>query len=242
MKTILTPRNGFAISQMPGISRQETSTNDPSSMSDLLICKAMPNAISSQESEGGHLDLAWQDGQVISRFGPDRAHASPFPQRASKKDFPIGGTCGQSGAISSASNVLQSYLESNLHERLTGSDLCEVIWKPWVTPWGQSRLRPRARVRTSLATDFGLWPRPTSLSFDGSHQPGNSRNMNKIRNHVLAMLGEATSGVAGVMAKSGALTPALICSLMEFPAEWESCAPSETQFRRRLRRPSFKAR
>ena len=41
--------------------------------------------------------------------------------------------------------------------RLNGSDLCEVTWKPWATPWGQSLSKPRARVRTTCATDSGLW-------------------------------------------------------------------------------------
>ena len=135
-------------------------------------------------------------------------------------------TCGQSGKNLSLSDTLQSSLESNLQKHLTGSDLCEVIWKPWTTPWGQSRSRPRARVRIPLATDFGLWPRPTSLSYDKSHQPGNSKSMNRIREHVLAMLGDRTSGVAGQMAKSGALTPALIGWLMGYPTEWENCVDS----------------
>jgi len=33
-----------------------------------------------------------------------------------------------------------------------------VIWKTWATPWGQSRLKPRARVRFTGATDIGLSP------------------------------------------------------------------------------------
>ena len=65
---------------------------------------------------------------------------------------------GPSGQSSSRSHDLQSCLESKLRALLHGSDLCEVIWKPWATPWGQSLSKPRARVRTTSETDSGLWP------------------------------------------------------------------------------------
>ena len=67
-------------------------------------------------------------------------------------------TSGPSGQSSSRSHDLQSCLESKLRALLHGSDLCEVIWKPWATPWGQSLSKPRARVRTTSETDSGLWP------------------------------------------------------------------------------------
>ena len=65
---------------------------------------------------------------------------------------------GPSGQSSSRSHDLQSCLESKLRALLHGSDLCEVIWKPWATPWGQSLSKPRARVRTISEIDSGLWP------------------------------------------------------------------------------------
>jgi len=67
---------------------------------------------------------------------------------------------GPSGQSSSRSHDLQSCLESKLRALLHGSDLCEVIWKPWATPWGQSLSKPRARVRTTSETESGLWPTP----------------------------------------------------------------------------------
>ncbi len=216
--------------------------SDQSQTSPATTYVTMSNATSLPGSEDGPSDSGSPDGQTTALFGQARARASRSRQLGSVEGSMTSAISGQSGENLSASDALQSSLENSLRKRLNGSDLCEVTWKPWTTPWGQSRSKPRARVRINLATDFGLWPRPTSLSFAGSHQPGNSRNMNKIREHVLAMLGETTSGVAGVMAKSGALTPALICSLMEFPIEWGNCEPTETPSRRRSRQSSSKAR
>jgi len=48
--------------------------------------------------------------------------------------------------------------------RHLGSPSCEVIWKPWVTPWGQSLSKPRARVRSTSEIAVGLWPTTTTPS------------------------------------------------------------------------------
>ena len=234
------PPSGSETSRLRGISQPETLTSDPSPTCASPIFAATPSTISSPELAAGLTPYDLPAGPTTDPSGPARVPASRSRRLANGKVSMTSGTSGLSGIDSSPSGALQSSLESSLRKQLTGSDLCEVTWKPWVTPWGQCRSRPRARVRTNLATDFGLWPRPTSLSYAGSHQPGNSRNMNAIRAHALAMLGEITSGVAGVMAKSGALTPALICSLMEYPTEWESCAPSGTLLRHRSQEPSSK--
>jgi len=90
-------------------------------------------------------------GQVAVPVNPSRSPASRKVSRTS-------GTSGRSGAISSSSAALQSSLESRLRPRLNGSDLCEVIWKPWATPWGQSLSKPRALVRTTFGTGIGLLP------------------------------------------------------------------------------------
>jgi hypothetical protein len=72
----------------------------------------------------------------------------------------MSGTFGRISLGSSGSDALQRSLESRLRRCLSGSDLCEVIWKPWATPWGQSLSRPRARVRTTSETVSGLWATP----------------------------------------------------------------------------------
>ena len=70
-------------------------------------------------------------------------------------------TSGRRSKISSRSRNLQQSLENKLRPLLTGSPECEVIWKPWITPWGQSLSKPRAVVRRNIEIDFGLWPTTT---------------------------------------------------------------------------------
>jgi hypothetical protein len=56
------------------------------------------------------------------------------------------GTFGRLGLGSPASDDLQRSLANNLRPLLAGSDLCEVIWKRWVTPWGRCLSRPHASL------------------------------------------------------------------------------------------------
>ncbi len=81
------------------------------------------------------------------------------------------------------------------------------------------------------------WAAPTSLSFAGSHQPGNSRNMNAIREAALAASG-TTGCSSGPTAKenTGALSPALICWIQGYDAVWLNCAPSAMPSSRGRRR------
>ena len=141
-------------------------------MSDRTTSRATRSATSSPASEAGALDCDWQDGLTTDQSGPAVAPASPSARPADAKDSTTTGICGPSGTPSSPSDVLQSSLESRLRQLLTGSDLCEVIWKPWRTPWGACLSRPRARVRTTYATGSGSWPTPTTRDHkDGHYQP-----------------------------------------------------------------------
>ncbi len=71
---------------------------------------------------------------------------------------------------STKSDRLQARLEAALRARLTGSPECEVIWKPWTTPWGQCLSKPRARVRRSIGIVIGLWPTPNATDGDKAPQ------------------------------------------------------------------------
>jgi len=126
-------------------------TLDPSTF------KASSKFTCSVESLVGRSPYAAQLGQIIKRFGLAQVLASLSPRRAKDLGLLTIGTSGLTGDISSRSAALQSSLASKLAQRLNGSDLCEVIWKPWATPWGQCLSRPRARVRTISGTDTGLW-------------------------------------------------------------------------------------
>ncbi len=121
----------------------------------------MLNATFSRASEDGLMRSRWQDGLLTGESGPGAALASPSVQPVQDAGSTIPGISGPSGSVSLRSAALQSSLESRLRALLNGSDLCEVIWKPWATPWGSCLSKPRARVRTTSATDTGLWPTPT---------------------------------------------------------------------------------
>jgi hypothetical protein len=119
---------------------------------------AMLSATSSPASADGPTPSDRLAGTTPDLFGPDRAPVSRSALRESRRASPTSATSGPSGESLSASDRLQSSLESRLRERLHGSDLCEVTWSTWATPWGQCRSKPQARVRTTNARDFGLWP------------------------------------------------------------------------------------
>lgn len=97
-------------------------------------------------------------------LGPVINFTNRFPSQANEKVSTTQGTSGQNSDGSSRSDSLQSSLESNLRRQLVSSPSCEVIWKPWVTPWGQSRWKPRARVQNISGTAIGLWPTTTTPS------------------------------------------------------------------------------
>lgn len=98
-----------------------------------------------------------QLGPLIEKYGLLLLLANLSPRQAADAGLLTIVTSGRTGATSSRSDALQQFLESRLRARLRGSDLCEVIWKPWATPWGQPLWKPRARVRTTSATATGLW-------------------------------------------------------------------------------------
>lgn len=131
-------------------------------MSDLQTSPLTLNATSLPASVAGPSLLDKRVIPIIKKFGLEAVLASLSPRRAADLGLLMIGISGPSGAISSRSAALQSSLESRLRPLLTGSDLCEVIWKPWTTPWGQCLSRPRARVRTISETDTGLWATATS--------------------------------------------------------------------------------
>jgi hypothetical protein len=141
-------------------------------MLDRTTSKATPNAISSQEWEAGQEPYVSRVGRIIEQYGREAVLANLSPSQAAKVGLLTAGTYGPFFGTTSRSAALQSSLESRLRALLNGSDLCEVTWKPWTTPWGQCLSRPRARVRTTFGTDTGSWPTPTTRDHkDGGYCP-----------------------------------------------------------------------
>lgn len=143
--------------------------NDPSWTWRRKTCADLLRATSSRASADGRMPDALPDGPMTGRGGPAPAPVSHSASLESKLALTTSGISGLSGSDLSPSESLQSSLESRLRERLIGSDLCEVIWKPWDTPWGPRLSKPRARVRTTNGIVSGLWP--TATATDGLRHP-----------------------------------------------------------------------
>jgi hypothetical protein len=159
---------------------------DRSQMSGHRIWTDLPSATSLLGLEAGHTRSSLRDGQKIEKSGPDRAHASPSVPQDPAQGSLILDTSGQPGTSLSPSDVLQLSLASRLRELMTGSPLCEVIWRSWNTPWQRCLSRPRALVRRTSGTDTGLLPTPTAQSY-GSNQGGAAGRTGPVRHSLESM-------------------------------------------------------
>jgi hypothetical protein len=180
------PQDGCATSSANGSSPMASSTLDQLQMFELPISTASTSATSSLASADGHSRCDERDGMTLDLFGQEAVPASRSRSSASRLDTQTHGTFGRLGLGSSASDDLQRSLANNLRQLLDGSDLCEVIWRRWVTPWGRCLSRPHARVRSSFGIDTGsLRTKPafwsTASSRDWKDTPGMSIRREKNR-------------------------------------------------------------
>lgn len=200
-----------------------------------------PSAISLQGSEFGPSLFDELVGTIPGLPGQGHAHANLSPRQAKERGLLTSGTFGPSGSTSSSSADLQSSLESNLRKRLNGSILCDVTWRAWDTPWGQRLSKPRARVRSTYATAFGLWPTPAARDFrsESATPEFYSRWLAHPKGKTLPMLlALACHGSTDPMANGAPLSPEFPRWLMRIPAGWSSCAPTETPSTSRSQRSS----
>lgn len=140
-------------------------------MSSQTTSRDLPSVISSPALAAGPVQLDLLAGLTTDPSGQDPVPVSHSPSPGSGKDSRMSATCGPNGSASSRSAALQSALESRLRARLRGSPECAVIWKPWITPWGQSLWKPRARVLASYEIVFGLWPACQARDYFPPHTP-----------------------------------------------------------------------
>ncbi len=166
------PLSGCETSLQPDTSRRATLTSDQSSMSAPTICEAIPSVISSPGLVDGRSHSGSLDGLTVAQGGPAAAPVSPVASPAVNVGSRTSDTYGRFGENLSPSDALQQSLENRLRLGLHGSPFCAVIWKPWITPWGQSRWKPRARVVTNSEIAISLWPAATTPSGGQKNPPG----------------------------------------------------------------------
>lgn len=149
-----------------------------------LTLPGIGKCISSVESAAGPMRSDWQECRTISTSGLDHAHANPSASPASIELMRITAISGRKCADSSASAILQSFLESKLRQNLagTGSALYGLTWKRWDMQSGQQICALRASVRRTSDSAFtGVpcgWPTPTSNNGTGPGTDGRQGGLN----------------------------------------------------------------
>lgn len=238
-----TPPPGLGTSSPPAASRGAMLTSATSATSHRPTSPGIRSATSLPASAGGPSPLPSPGGPIIAPSGPDHARASLSPRQAREKGLLTIDTSGRTGSGSSASAVLQSFLENKLRERPFGSTKCSLTWRAKVTRAGRQICLLLASTRGTLAKGSGLLPTLTAQSY-GNNRGGAAGRTGKVR-HSLESL--ARHGLLPTLTASrrsglqshgrnaflGTLNPAWACWYMGFPPEWEDSAPTATRSSRR---------
>ncbi len=224
--------NGSAVSSQLDFFLPETWTPGPSKTSAPTSSSPIINATSSPASASGPSLSGKPDGPTTGPSGPDPAHASLSARQAKARGLMTSGTSGRHGIGSSASAVLQSSLENKLREAmpLDGSISYKLMWKPWDTPSGPSRMQLLASVRHRDDSAYIGWPTP---------RVGNSRGRGRVERHrqgrledtvhtVLWPGGLTRDGFIAATEERDPLNPAFTRWLQGVPAIWSSYGPMAT--------------
>lgn len=181
-------------------------------------------SISSPVLVAGPMQLDWLDGMTEGQCGQPLYRANHSQLQAKVLDLKTQGTSGRMSDISLKSADLQRSLESNLRRRLTGSDLYEVTWKKWITPWGQCLFKPRVRALGTKGIEHGYLPTPSGTSNHG-------------KNHAAGRLDEwgGSSNPFRGTNLGKVHCPAFELWVMGYPDQWAQLMPPAMQSSRKSR-------
>ena len=161
------------------------------------------------------------DGPTVRPSGLARAPASPTRRRVRGSATRTRATSGRSFSGSSASAILQSFLENRLRQRLgTGGSIeYSETWKEKGTRAGRRYLRHTASARCTSGNGCIGWPTPEASDFvEGARTRPGSRQ---------ACLGRALNRLTWNTTGIGsALNPAMCRWLMRFPQTWDLASPN----------------
>lgn len=158
--------------------------------------RALPNAISLQESAAGHMLCDSQVSPTPPSCGLVVHHVSPSVTQVRSSEKATNAILPQHSCVLSLSAVLQSSLVNKLRQRLenTGSMIYSMSWKEKNTPAGRQYCQRQASVlRTKESDSFsalhGVWYTPTT---NVNYQPPTSRGMETLTGQALHLTGWPT--------------------------------------------------
>lgn len=213
--------------------------NDPLRTCTLVTFEGSRDVTSLQEFPYGTTPSLWPDGPQIVKSGRGARLASLSARQARELGLLMSGTCGRPSITSSESAALQECLESRLQAaaRTLGSTLYKTTWKPWTMPSGRLRLRQRASVLSIAESARTGLPTPGSSVVDAKPRPPVIGNRKATDPQIgladiavwLVWPAQLLTGSYAPMVGRARLNPDYARWLMNIPAAWKSCAPTETR-------------
>lgn len=190
-----------------------------------------------KRSEGGHA-INLQDQALVW----STPRASDAEKGGPNQSFGAGGIPLPAQAAQWGTPTTRDWKDTGGLENVPINGLLGRQAASWATPTINGNHNRKGLSESSgdgLSTMAVQWPTPTSLSFDGSHQPGNSRSMNATLDAASSLRDRMTSKDGDTPLNSGrSLNQRFVGWLMGWLDGWTSFECSETElshFKQRMR-------
>jgi len=205
-------------------------------MSKQKILVSTPNAISSQELEGGAEHLSLQDGNQADPFGQGRPRVSLSVAQELTPRSMTSATYGLPGTTSSGSADLGQFLVSRLQHLSStgGSTERRQIWQQRSTDLGLSYYRLQVSMPRTVENGYSLWPTPATRDYKDSGDLDKSRwrKDGKERNDTAPRVAFGAHQLSTAATKSTEqphYNPKFSLWLMGYPKVWAEWAYSKVR-------------